>query len=157
MKKSKLVDILIRVISAEVVGAVSALLSGGFSNFFEVYNEPPLLPPKWLFPVVWVLLYALMGYSAYLISSSPVSAEQKKAPIGIYIAQLAVNFLWSIVFFRFEEIWAAFAVIVLLLVLIIIMLREFRKISPTAADINIPYLVWVAFATYLNLATALVN
>lgn len=157
MKKHNISDMLIFIISAEIVGAVSALLSGGFSDFFDKYQEPPLLPPAWLFPVVWTILYAVMGYSAYLIHNSDAESEQKKSALTIYWIQLALNFSWSIIFFRFEALWAAFAVIMALWVMIIAMIASFRKISPAAAYMNIPYLIWVTFAAYLNLATALIN
>ena len=157
MKKHNISDMLIYIISAEIVGAVSALLSGGFSDFFDKYQEPPLLPPAWLFPVVWTILYAVMGYSAYLIHNSDADPTQKKTALTIYRVQLALNFLWSIIFFRFEALWAAFAVIMALWVMIIAMIANFRKISPAAAYMNIPYLIWVTFAAYLNLATALIN
>ena len=148
---------LIYIISAEVIGAVSALLAGGFSDFFNKYEEPPLLPPGWLFPVVWTILYAVMGYSAYLVKHSYGETAQKKTALTIYWTQLALNFMWSIIFFRFEALWLAFVVIMALWVLIIAMIMSFRKISPLAAYINIPYLLWVTFAAYLNLATALIN
>ncbi len=157
MKKHSISDILLYVISAELIGAVSALLSGGFSDFFNTYAEPPLLPPAWLFPVVWTILYAVMGFSAYLIHRTDAAASGQKGCLTLYRLQLAVNFSWSIVFFRFEMLWAAFAVILLLLVLIIAMIRCFRNVNPIAAYINIPYLIWVAFASYLNLATAIIN
>ncbi len=155
MKKHNIGDILIFIISAELVGAVSALLSGGFSDFFLKYKEPPLLPPSWLFPVVWVILYAVMGFSAYLIYSS--GNRDKNKALTLYWTQLAVNFSWSIVFFRFEALWVAFVVIIALWALIIAMILSFRKINTTAAYINIPYLIWVTFAAYLNLATAIIN
>lgn len=157
MKKHNIVDILIFIISAELVGALSALLSGGFSDFYEKYNQPPLSPPAWLFPIVWTILYAVMGFSAYLIYSSDAKPRTKEKALTIYWAQLAVNFLWTIVFFRFEALWAAFAVILLLWVLIILMILCFRKINQIAAYINIPYLLWVTFAAYLNLAVAIIN
>ncbi len=156
MKKHNIADMLIFIISAELIGALSALLSGGFSDFFIKYEEPPLLPPAWLFPVVWVILYAVMGFSAYLIYSSDENAIRKKA-LTVYWTQLAVNFMWSIVFFRFEALWAAFAVIIVLLVLIAVMINRFRKINAPAAYLNAPYLLWVAFASYLNFATAIIN
>ncbi len=157
MKKHNISDMLIYIISAEVIGAVSALLAGGFSDFFNKYEEPPLLPPKWLFPVVWTILYAVMGYSAYLVKHSYGETAQKKTALTIYWTQLALNFMWSIIFFRFEALWLAFVVIMALWVMIIAMILSFRKISPLAAYINIPYLLWVTFAAYLNLATAIIN
>ncbi|MBP1550327.1 MAG: tryptophan-rich sensory protein [Oscillospiraceae bacterium] len=157
MKKHNISDMLIYIISAEVIGAVSALLAGGFSDFFNKYEEPPLLPPGWLFPVVWTILYAVMGYSAYLVTHSYGETAQKKTALTIYWTQLALNFMWSIIFFRFEALWLAFVVIMALWVMIIAMILSFRKISPLAAYINIPYLLWVTFAAYLNLATAIIN
>lgn len=153
MKKRSITEALIYIISAELAGALSALLTGGFSDFFDKFEKPPLLPPAWLFPVVWAILYALMGISAYLVSRY---GKSEKALI-VYWAQLAVNFLWSIVFFRLEAAWAAFGVILLLLVLIVLMITEFRKIRPLAAWLNVPYLLWVIFAAYLNFAIAYIN
>lgn len=155
MKKGNVSDLLIYVISAEVVGAVSALFAGGFSDFFVKYEKPPLLPPGWLFPVVWVILYAVMGYSAYLIHS--VRSPNSKSALAVYWAQLFVNFWWSIVFFRFEALWVSVGVIALLWVLILVMISRFSKIEPLAARLNIPYLLWVSFAAYLNIATAAIN
>ena len=157
MKKHNFWDIAIFILSAELVGVISALLSGGFGNFYDKFTPPPLLPPSWLFPVVWTVLYAVMGFSAYLIYSSDANQSDKTKALKIYWAQLAVNFLWSIVFFRFEALCLAVAVILVLLALIVMMIAEFRKISPLAALINIPYLLWVAFATYLTIAIAVIN
>lgn len=157
MKKHNLADALIFIISAELVGVVSALLSGGFSDFYDKYIEPPLLPPSWLFPVVWTILYAVMGFSAYLIYSSEADKIKINKALVVYWTQLAVNFLWSIVFFRFEALWLAFVLILLLLALIIAMILSFKKLRPVAGYINIPYLLWVSFATYLNLAIAVIN
>lgn len=157
MKKHSLSDLLLYVLSAELAGVLSALLSGGFSDFYDTYRQPPLLPPAWLFPVVWTVLYALMGISAYLIHSADADEDKKRRALTVYWAQLAVNFSWSIVFFRFEALWGAFAVIIALLALIVLMLIRFGRIRGAAAYINIPYLLWVMFATYLNLATAVIN
>lgn len=153
MKKRSITEALIYIISAELAGALSALLTGGFSDFYDKFKEPPLLPPAGLFPVVWAILYALMGFSAYLVSRS----EGSEKALTVYWAQLAVNFLWSIVFFRFEALWAAFGVILLLLALMVMMITEFRKIRPLAALLNVPYLLWVTFAAYLNFAIAYIN
>lgn len=157
MKKQNILTLLFYVVSAELVGGLSALLAGGFSDFFDKYEEPPLLPPQWLFPVVWTLLYAIMGFSAYLIHTAETDSLSRKNAMTLYWGQLAVNFLWSIVFFRFEWLWLAVAVILLLLALIVSMIMSFRKIRPLAGNLNFPYLAWVAFATYLNIAIAVIN
>ncbi len=157
MKKHSIVDMLIYIVSAEAAGALSALFSGGFADFYAKYEKPPLLPPAWLFPVVWTILYALMGISAYLIKTSGGDETAKARALKLYWIQLAVNFSWSIVFFRFEALWAAVVVILVLLALIIAMILSFKKIRPIAAYINIPYLLWVAFASYLTVAIAVIN
>ncbi len=159
MKKHSIADWLIFVLSAEVIGALSALLSGNTKDFFEKFKEPPLLPPAWLFPMVWAILFALMGTSAYLIfmAKTKDTAKQNKNALTVYWIQLAVNFSWSIVFFRFEALWAAAAVVLALLVLIVVMMVKFKKIRPLAAYLNIPYVLWVAFASYLTIAVAVIN
>ena len=157
MKKNNLTDILIWIIGTELVGVLSALLSGGFTDFYNTLERPPLQPPAWVFPVVWTILYAVMGYSAYLVSSSDSSHDCRKKALRLYFIQLALNFSWSIVFFRFGQLWAAFVVLILLLTAVIAMVICFCKISPTAAYINIPYIIWLCFAAYLNLAAALLN
>ena len=157
MLNKKSTDILLYIVSAEAVGGLSALLSGGFSDFFTKYKEPPLLPPSWLFPVVWTVLYALMGYTAYRIDSSSADRKNIRRALSTYWIQLAVNFSWSIVFFRFEALTPSAVIILLLLVLIILMIVLFHRIDRLSAKLNIPYLVWVAFASYLNIATAVIN
>ena len=113
MKKFSLTDLLIFVISAELVGAFSALLSGGYSDFYAELARPPLSPPAAVFPVVWTILYALMGISAYLVWREDTQASRRA--IGVYVIQLAINFSWSIIFFRFEALFAAAVAAVLLL------------------------------------------
>lgn len=154
--KIKYTELFIFIVSAELVGALSALITGDFAGFFDRYASPLLMPPAWLFPIVWAVLYALMGISAYLIYFSDGSTDKKRA-LWIYAAQLAVNFSWSIVFFKYEKLWAGAAVIILLIVLVMLMITAFKKISPTAAWLNVPYLLWLIFAAYLNIATAVIN
>lgn len=128
----------------------------GFLTFksMEQYQEmyrPPLSPPGWVFPVVWLILYALMGIAAYRIYMKDPKAEVLK----LYLIQLAVNFLWPILFFNFG--WQLFAVVWLLLLwyLVLVMIKEFAKIDEGAAKLMIPYLIWLTFASYLNIAIAL--
>ena len=133
-----------------LVGAVAGLLTRNAMQDFIALIKPPLSPPGWLFPVVWTILYILMGISAYLIKTADASAEAKSDALMIYNYQLIVNFLWSIFFFNFEWYLFSFFWILLLWVLIILMIRQFDKISQTAAYLNLPYLLWVTFAAYLN-------
>lgn len=155
--KINFVELFIYIISAELAGALSALLTGGFGGFFIKYREPPLLPPAWLFPVVWTILYAVMGISAYMIKNSQAYEDDIRSALKNYRAQLFVNFSWSIVFFRFEKLWLSAGIIIFLLVLILKMIVDFRKIKIFAGNLNIPYFIWVLFAAYLNIAIAAIN
>lgn len=156
-RKFSVTDLLIYIVSAELVGAVSALITGSFTNFYLKYEKPPLLPLSWLFPVVWVILYAAMGTAAYLVHSSDAENDEKRKALAVYWIQLALNFSWSIIFFRFEALWTAAAVILILLALITVMTIRFYKIRPIAGKIVVPYVLWVAFAAYLNIASAVIN
>lgn len=157
MKRNSITNLVLFIVSAELIGALSALFTGRFSDFFDTYKRPPLSPPAWIFPVVWAILFATMGLSAYKIYVSSQDKPGGKTALTIYWAQLVFNFLWSIVFFRFEALWVAAVIIVILLLLIIAMIISFSKINKLAAYLNIPYLLWVMFATYLNIATAIIN
>ena len=141
MKKFSLTDLLIFVVSAELVGAFSALLSGGFTDLYAQLVRPPLSPPAAVFPIVWTVLYALMGISAYLVWREDTRASHRA--LGVYAIQLAINFSWSIVFFRFEALLAAAIVAVLLLAAV--------------GTMQLPYLAWSLFAAYLAAGTYLLN
>ena len=132
-------------------GALAAFLTGGGMEVFESVNKPPLSPPAWLFPVVWTILYTLMGISSYLILTSDAEREEVQNALSIYAYQLAVNFLWPTFFFNFRWFFFSFLWLLLLIVLVAVMIREFYKISKPAAFLNIPYLIWLIFAGYLNL------
>lgn len=153
MKKS-LTDLLIFVVSAELTGALSRLFTGDFSDTYNAFEKPPLSPPGAVFSVVWLILYALMGISAYVIYSADAPFVQKKNALKIYALQLAVNFAWSIVFFRFGMLFAGAVLAAVLTVLVVIMIYRFGKISPKAAYLNVPYLLWLCYAVYLAFGTA---
>ena len=138
------------------VGGLSWLLSGG-SGDFRSLNQPPLSPPGWLFPIVWTILYLLMGYSSYRVYTSGKPQAQTQQALKLYFAQLALNFLWSIVFFGFEWYLAAFFVLVALWILIFLTMRAFSAIDEISGDLLIPYLLWVTFAGYLNISIYFLN
>lgn len=132
------------------VGGAASLLTGGGMEVFENVNKPALSPPAWLFPVVWTILYTLMGISSYLILTSGAGREEVYNALSVYAYQLVVNFLWPTFFFNFRWFFFAFLWLLLLIFLVAAMIREFYKISKPAAYLNIPYLVWLLFAGYLN-------
>jgi tryptophan-rich sensory protein len=140
------------------VGGLSAIVSMGSQESFEAAVKPPLTPPAFLFPIVWTILFLLMGVSAYLIyNSNTEEKEVRSAALYVYIAQLLVNFFWPVIFFNLAAYFSASVWIILLLILIIVMIALFSRISKPAAYLQIPYLLWVSFATYLTIAVAVLN
>ena len=156
MKKIKWTDLILFIVTAELVGVLSSLISGGYSAFYTDLEKPPLSPPGVVFPVVWAILYALMGISAYLVYHSEESMKRKEALV-IYTIQLLVNFSWSIIFFRFEALGLAAAVAAILFILVASMVTAFRRVRPLAAALNIPYLLWSLFAAYLAAGNWVLN
>jgi len=154
----KLKAYIVSILIALSVGALSAFVTRDSMNIYSEIVTPPLSPPGFLFPIVWTVLFALMGISAAMVYTSDNGMEKQKSEVlRIYGASLAVNFLWSIVFFNFRAFLTAFAVLVLLLMLIIKTILGYKAIEPIAAYLQIPYAVWVAFAGYLNLSIAFLN
>ena len=150
-------QLIIAVLIPLAVGGLSALLSGGGMEGFQALNQPPLSPPGWLFPVVWTVLYVLMGIASYLIYTSDAPKSDKFLALGLYAFQLFFNFFWSIIFFSLEKYLFAFIWLIVLWMLIIMTTVVFRTISKPAARLMIPYIHWVTFAAYLNLAIYLLN
>lgn len=138
------------------VGGLSALVSGGMGDF-KTLTQPPLSPPGWLFPIVWTILYLLMGYASYRVLVSGKEETQIRRALIVYGAQLVLNFLWSPVFFGLNWYLTAFLLLIALWVLIAVTLRLFSQIDETAGDLLIPYILWVTFAGYLNLGIFLLN
>ena len=156
MKKIDWFQLLTIILIAELVGVLGSLLSGNTGEIYTSLIKPPLSPPGWLFGVVWPVLYLLMGIAAYLIYQAPQTLERQKAT-AFYWIQLFVNFLWPIVFFRFEWYWIAVIIIILLDILVSITARLFYKINKAAGYLMIPYLIWILFATCLNIGIAVLN
>ncbi len=138
------------------VGGIAALISGGMGQYPDLV-QPPLSPPGWLFPIVWTVLYLLMGYGSYRVYVSDAPPEEKRNALILYGIQLLLNFLWPIVFFRLQWRLTAFFLLIVLWTAILLTLRAFNKIDERAGDTLLPYLLWVTFAGYLNLGVYLLN
>ncbi len=148
MKRSPLLVSLL--ISLGTGGIAGFLTFGSMAQYQEMYY-PPFSPPGWVFPVVWLFLYTLMGIASYRIYLKNPKAEALK----LYLIQLAVNFFWPVFFFNLG--WQLFAAVWLLVLwyLVFVMIKEFARIDEGAARLMIPYLVWLTFAAYLNIVIAL--
>lgn len=145
------------ILLSEAVGALSGWITReGSQAFGETALQPPLSPPAILFPIVWTILYALMGIGAARIRLSAPSPERSKA-MNLFIAQLILNFFWSLIFFNLQTYGLAFLWLLLLWALVLAMILEFRRVDPLAAKLQIPYLIWLTFAAYLNLGVWYLN
>lgn len=138
------------ILLAEAVGALSGILSrSGAAAYGETVQKPPLSPPALLFPIVWTVLYALMGIGAARIRLMPPSAARSRS-LNLFVVQLIVNFFWSLIFFNTKAYGFAFLWLLLLLGLVLWMTVSFRRVDPLAALLQVPYLLWLAFAAYLS-------
>jgi tryptophan-rich sensory protein len=132
-------------------GILVALITMDGMEVYSALEKPMLTPPAWLFPVAWTILYVLMaiGASRYALKSKMIS--------GVYFLQLIVNYLWSVIFFGFNAYLFAFFWLLLLLVLVIVMTVQFYKVDKLAGLLQIPYILWLVFAGYLNIMVYLLN
>ena len=145
---NKSIKLILCILLPLVVGGVSGYFtSQSIPNWYVYLNKPSINPPNYLFGPVWTLLYILMGISFYLILNKP---KVNWLLVGIFITQLILNFFWSFIFFNAHNLGLALVEIILLWASILAMIILFYKTNKWAAILNIPYLLWVSFATLLN-------
>ena len=136
-----------------VGGALVGLNISGYMNYGDMV-KPPLSPPSYIFPIVWTILYILMGISYFIATKDNGNDKELNQ---IYILQLLVNFFWPIIFFVLKMYFTAFFWIILLLILVIYMIKELLKNNKISGYLQIPYFIWLLFATYLNIGIFLLN
>ena len=145
---------ILQVLLALAVGGLSALISGRMDEYSWL-TKPPLSPPGWLFPVAWTVLYVLMGIAAGLVQTS--EDKRSSGALTLYYIQLALNFLWSPLFFGLGWIGFAAVWLALLTVAVYATKQSFAAISKAAGRLLLPYLIWCIFALYLNLGFVILN
>jgi tryptophan-rich sensory protein len=146
------------VVGCELVGIVGALTTvTGEGSWYQGLEKPPFNPPGWVFGPVWTVLYALMGLAAFRVWREGTERRDVRTALGLFVAQLVLNGVWTPVFFGAESIVGGAVVIVALLVLLALTVRAFFRISRAAGWLLVPYLLWVAFATALNLSIWVLN
>lgn len=155
MNRKKIELLIINILLPLAVGALAGAISGGGINAYEAMVKPSFSPPGFIFPIVWTILYILMGIAAFLVSSQ--NTKESQQAMKWYYLQLAVNFLWPIFFFSFGWYLFSFVWIILLIILIVKTIQSFYPISKTAAYLLIPYLIWVLFAAVLNFGVYYLN
>lgn len=136
-------------------GFLSGLLSMSSRDVYASVNKPSLAPPPIVFPIVWTVLFVLMGISSYLVWKS--RSENKGKALTVYGIQLAFNFVWPLIFFNAQAFLFAFYWLVILYILVLAMIFLFYDIDKTAAYLQIPYILWLTFAGYLNIMVYLLN
>lgn len=153
----KALKLLVSLFLPLVIGGISGVLTAGaVTGWYTTLIQPSFNPPNWVFGPVWTLLYVLMGVSHYRIWTSAKTSD-RTAAFRLFWLQLGFNFFWSLIFFGAGQITLALVEILLLWICIALMIRRFYSIDRIAAWINVPYLMWVSFATVLNAAYAWLN
>ena len=138
------------------IGLLASLITrNGVNNYTMNLIKPSFAPPKILFPIVWTILYILMGISSYIIFKE--NNTYKRSALRIYILQLIINGLWTIIFFRIKAFLLAFITIIILIILTIIMIYKFCQINRLAGILQIPYLIWLCIALVLSYNVLILN
>jgi len=151
-RKNNILHLILSIAIALGVGFLSSLLSGDTREVYQRLILPSFAPPGWIFPVVWTIMYVLMGIAAYRVYSRGPRRPQVRSALSYYAVQLFFNFLWSIIFFRFELFGFAFIWLLILWFLIIVTTSKFFRLDKLAGYLMLPYLLWVTFAGILNFA-----
>lgn len=158
MKKPAPLTSLLLLFLPLLLGSVTAMLTGGIGESYRTLSKPPLSPPGIVFPIVWGILYLLMGISAYLIYRKCLEKEQSLLrPMIPFSAQLLLNICWTFLFFGFQCYLLGSVWVLLMIAAIIWMIVVFYRLSPTAAFLQIPYLLWCCFAAYLSFGVYFLN
>ena len=143
-----------------VIACLIPLLVGGLASWLTKdytggYNQPPLSPPDWLFPIAWTILYILMGISSAIVYQG--YHRNRERALLLYILQLGLNFIWTIVFFRFQAYMLAVIILMTMILVITAMILDFYKINYLAGWLQVPYLYWCFFALYLTIGVYILN
>lgn len=156
--KNKIKNYAVSIAISLGTGILSALVTMGNMDLYSEITRPPLSPPSILFPIVWTILYTLMGISATMIyEEKDAQSDEVKSVLTVYAISLFLNFFWSIIFFNMRAFLFSFIWLVALWISILITIIKSYRIKPIAGILQIPYLLWVTFAGYLNLAIYILN
>lgn len=150
--------LIIAIVGSEAAGIIGSIFTiSSIPTWYAMIAKPEFAPPNWLFGPVWTTLFALMGIAAFLVWKKGTERKDVKVALGIFVLQLVLNTLWSIIFFGLRSPGGAFIEIIFLWLAILWTIVAFHKISKAAAYLLIPYILWVSFAAYLNYAIWILN
>lgn len=158
MTKGNILKLVISLTLPLAVGYIGSIFTGNSidDGWYASLNQPSFNPPSSVFGPVWTVLYILMGISLYMVWKE-VPGRKRENALGVFVLQLLLNFLWSLFFFYFKDIEIALLDIIALWISIVIMIWMFFRVKPLAGWLNVPYLLWVSFATALNIAYYILN
>lgn len=158
MKARDIVKLVVSLVACQLAGVVGSIFTtSAIPTWYAALEKPPFTPPSWLFAPAWITLYLLMGISAFLIWRRGFDNRQVKIALIIFLVQLVLNALWSVVFFGLESPLYGIVVIVVLWVAILLTMLRFWKLSTAAGALLLPYLLWVTFASMLNISIFILN
>lgn len=143
------------ILAVEGIGGLSALFAGDIKQVYANLTLPPLAPPNYLFGIVWPLLYLSIGVSFYLFWQTKI--KHKRFGYGLYVLQMLINFIWSIVFFSGSAYWLGFGLIIVLDLVVAYLIYYLKQVNRFAGWLLWPYLLWILFASYLTLGVAWLN
>lgn len=155
--KFNLKKFIISILIPIFAGGLSALITNNFSDVYSQFKNPPYSPPSWVFPLAWSILYILMGISLYLVWNNNETGSKKQCAFIFFGLQLALNFIWSPIFFLAQNFLLAFIIIGFMMIFTLGMIVTFYNVSKAAGVLQIPYLLWLVFAAYLNYGVYLLN
>lgn len=156
-KKVRVFALIAALLIPLLVGGFSALLTAEDMKLYETMNRPPLAPPGWVFPIAWTILYALMGLASYYVYSSDADPERKRKALLFYAAQLAMNLLWSTLFFSYQRYMISLIWLLAMWVVILVCAVRFYRIRHAAGLMMGVLFLWTTFAAYLNLACYMIS
>lgn len=158
MKINNTFKLIISIVVSELAGIIGSVFTiPSVGNWYAGLVKPSLNPPAWVFGPVWTTLFALMGIAAFIIWKKGLDRKEVKIALGIFIGQLVLNTLWSIIFFGLHSPGGALIEIIFLWLAILATIILFAKISKAAAWLLAPYILWVSFAAYLNYMLWILN
>jgi len=155
---NKIIKLILAIGVCQLAGILGSVFTfSAISEWYLFLNKPFFSPPNWLFAPAWITLYTLMGISLYLVLEKGLLTQKNKMPLYFFSAQLALNALWSILFFGLRSPLFGLIEIIVLLIAIALTIKEFYSIDKRAAYLLIPYILWVSFATILNYFILVLN
>jgi translocator protein len=157
-KRNRIVKLVVSILLPQAAGAIGALCTASsIPSWYADLEKPWFNPPNWIFGPVWTILYIMMGAALYLVWRNGLADRKRKTAVALFAVQLALNLLWSILFFGMRSPLAGLVEIAFLWVFILAALMAFYRVSKSAGLLLAPYLLWVSFAAVLNYMIYIMN